>query len=77
MGALNGQHVKRVRLEGDKAPWPARGGEDELCLVHERKLDVSLRDAELRLQAADLTHDHVVRIVTVRSFNRLPDGVEG
>ena len=38
VGELNGQHVKLVRLEGDKVPWHTHDKEDELFLVVEAGL---------------------------------------
>jgi len=40
VGELNGQHVKLVRLEGDKVPWHTHDNEDELFFVLEGVLDV-------------------------------------
>ena len=51
----NGQNVLVVRLEGDKVPWHAHDGEDELFLVLEGELDVVLRDETLRLRSGELT----------------------
>ena len=41
---LNGQHVKLVRLEGDKVPWHAHRAEDEMFWVLEGELEVHQRD---------------------------------
>jgi mannose-6-phosphate isomerase-like protein (cupin superfamily) len=43
VGELNGQHVKVVRLEGDKVPWHTHDNEDELFWVLEGELDISER----------------------------------
>ncbi|HCV42956.1 MAG TPA: cupin domain-containing protein [Bacteroidetes bacterium] len=50
---LNGQHVKLVRLEGDKVPWHAHKDEDELFLVLDGVLDVYERDGSVRLHAGE------------------------
>lgn len=52
---LNGQNVLVVRLEGDKVPWHAHDGEDELFLVLEGELDVVLRDETQRLRSGEFT----------------------
>lgn len=46
---LNGQHVKLVRVEGDKVPWHTHDHEDELFWVLEGEMDVLTRDDSLRL----------------------------
>ena len=43
---LNGQHVKLVRLEGDKVPWHTHDDEDELFFVLAGTLDVLERDGQ-------------------------------
>lgn len=53
VGDLNGQHVKVVRLEGDKVPWHSHDNEDELFYVLEGKLEVMERDAEVTLRAGE------------------------
>ena len=40
VGELNGQHVKVVRLEGDKVPWHTHDREDEMFFVVDGLLDV-------------------------------------
>lgn len=50
---LNGQHVKVVRLEGDKVPWHTHDGEDELFWVVEGALDVMERDGTVTLRAGE------------------------
>jgi mannose-6-phosphate isomerase-like protein (cupin superfamily) len=40
VGELNGQHVKLVRLEGDKCPWHTHDNEDEMFLVLAGSLDI-------------------------------------
>ncbi|HOB54292.1 MAG TPA: cupin domain-containing protein [Acidobacteriota bacterium] len=52
---LNGQHVKVVRLEGDKVPWHIHDGEDELFLVLDGVLDVLERNAAVTLRAGEFT----------------------
>jgi mannose-6-phosphate isomerase-like protein (cupin superfamily) len=51
---LNGQHVKVVRLEGDKVPWHIHDEEDELFLVLDGVLEVLTRDNSVRLNADEL-----------------------
>lgn len=46
---LNGQHVKLVRLEGDKVPWHTHEAEDELFLVIEGRLEVRERGGAVLL----------------------------
>jgi mannose-6-phosphate isomerase-like protein (cupin superfamily) len=43
VGELNGQHVKLVRLEGDRVPWHAHDREDELFWVVDGVLEVHER----------------------------------
>jgi len=38
---LNGQHVKLVRVEGDKVPWRAHDEEDEMFYVREGVMDIT------------------------------------
>ncbi len=52
---LNGQHVKLVRLEGDKVPWHTHDGEDELFLVLVGALDVLERGSGVTLKAGEFT----------------------
>jgi len=49
VGELNGQHVKVVRLEGDKVPWHTHDDEDEMFYVLEGTLDVAERDETVTL----------------------------
>src|SRR5262245_11971179 len=44
VGELNGQHVKIVKLEGDKCPWHAHETEDEMFMAYEGTIDIHLRD---------------------------------
>ena len=53
VGELNGQHVKVVRLEGDKVPWHTHEKEDELFFVLEGELDVLERDETATLRAGE------------------------
>jgi len=53
VGELNGQHVKLVRLEGDKVPWHTHDQEDELFLVLEGALDVLERESQVTLHAGE------------------------
>ncbi len=55
VGELNGQHVKLVRLEGDKVPWHTHDNEDELFLVLEGALDVLERSGGVTLRAGEFT----------------------
>ncbi len=55
VGELNGQHVKIVRLEGDKVPWHTHDHEDELFLVLEGELDVLERDGAVTLRPGEFT----------------------
>ena len=47
VGALNGQHVKVVRCEGDKVPWHTHDLEDEMFLVIEGTLNILMKDASV------------------------------
>ncbi len=51
---LNGQHVKVVRLEGDKVPWHTHDGEDELFWVLEGALEVMERERTKTLGPGEL-----------------------
>ena len=53
VGELNGQHVKVVRVEGDKVPWHAHDSEDEMFLVVEGILDVHEREETATLRAGE------------------------
>ncbi len=53
VGELNGQHVKVVRVEGDKCPWHTHDREDELFLVLEGALEVEERDEKIVLHAGE------------------------
>lgn len=53
VGELNGQHVKVVRLEGDKVPWHTHDTEDELFLVLDGTLEVLERDSSVTLHTGE------------------------
>jgi len=62
VGELNGQHVKVVRVEGDRCPWHTHEQEDELFFVIEGVLEIQARggpslagDGVLTLRAGDFT----------------------
>ena len=55
VGELNGQHVKLVRLEGDKVPWHTHDHEDEMFLVLEGVLDVLEKRGSVTVQAGEFT----------------------
>ncbi len=51
---VNGQHVKVVRVEGDKVPWHTHDQEDELFLVLEGELEIKVRDQSVVLGRHEL-----------------------
>jgi mannose-6-phosphate isomerase-like protein (cupin superfamily) len=53
VGELNGQHVKLVRLEGDKVPWHTHEAEDEMFFVLDGVLEVMERDGTVTLRAGE------------------------
>ena len=53
IGALNGQHVKLAKLEGEFV-WHAHEHEDELFLVIDGELTLEFRDREVQLAAGEL-----------------------
>lgn len=53
IGELNGQHVKVVRLEGDKVPWHIHDNEDELFFVVDGILDILEKDKTVTLNAGE------------------------
>ncbi len=53
VGELNGQHVKLVRLEGDKVPWHAHRDEDEMFWVLDGALEIHERGAVTTLQPGE------------------------
>lgn len=46
---LNGQHIKLVRVEGDKVPWHTHDREDELFWVLEGELEILERAGTVTL----------------------------
>ena len=55
VGELNGQHVKLVRVEGDKVPWHTHDAEDELFWVLEGELEVLTHDSSVTLRPGEFT----------------------
>ena len=55
VGELNGQHVKLVRVEGDKVPWHTHDAEDELFWVLEGELEVLTHDTSVTLLPGEFT----------------------
>jgi mannose-6-phosphate isomerase-like protein (cupin superfamily) len=53
VGELNGQHVKVVRLAGDKVPWHIHENEDEMFFVVDGILDILEKDKKITLQAGE------------------------
>lgn len=53
VGELNGQHVKVVRLEGDKVPWHTHEKEDEMFFVVDGVLDIYEKDKNITLQPGE------------------------
>ncbi len=53
VGELNGQHVKVVRLEGDKVPWHTHENEDEMFFVVDGILDIYEKDKNITLQSGE------------------------
>ncbi len=53
VAALNGQHVKLARLEGEFV-WHRHDDEDELFLVVEGRLRIELREGAVELGAGEL-----------------------
>jgi len=51
---LNGQHVKAVRVEGDKVPWHTHEKEDELFWVLEGELQILERGGSITLHPGEL-----------------------
>jgi len=78
---LNGQHVKLVRLEGDKVPWHTHDNEDEMFLVLEGELEVVQRDGTATLGAGEFvvvrsgTEHRVVPRAHVRLLLFEPAGI--
>jgi len=53
VGELNGQHVKVVRLEGDKVPWHIHDKEDEMFFVVDGILEILEKDKTITLNAGE------------------------
>ena len=53
IGELNGQHVKVVRLEGDKVPWHIHETEDEMFFVVDGILDIHEKDKNITLHCGE------------------------
>jgi mannose-6-phosphate isomerase-like protein (cupin superfamily) len=53
VGELNGQHVKLVRLQGDKVPWHTHDEEDEMFFVLDGELDVVEREGTSTLRSGE------------------------
>jgi mannose-6-phosphate isomerase-like protein (cupin superfamily) len=53
VGELNDQHVKLVRLEGDKVPWHVHDKEDEMFFVLDGMLDVHEESDTVTLNAGE------------------------
>lgn len=54
VGALNGQHVKVVKLKGEFV-WHRHESEDEMFLVLKGRLRIEFRDREVELQEGEFT----------------------
>lgn len=78
---VNGQHVKLVRVEGDKVPWHTHDQEDELFLVLDGELEIKLRDQSVVLGPHELcvVPRGIEHTVVPRGHVRLmlfePDGI--
>lgn len=81
VGELNGQHVKLVRLEGDKVPWHTHRTEDELFWVLEGALEVHERGAVTTLHPGEFcivgcgTEHRVVPVGKVKLVLFEPAGI--
>lgn len=53
VGELNGQHIKVVRLEGDKIPWHIHETEDEMFFVVDGILNIFEKDKNITLNAGE------------------------
>jgi len=53
VGALNGQHVKVVKLQGEFV-WHQHENEDELFLVVAGKMTIQFRDRDVQLQTGEI-----------------------
>ena len=78
---LNGQHVKLVRVEGDKVPWHTHDVEDELFWVLEGELEVLTRDDSVTLGRGEFAvvprgvEHRVVPLGHVKLVLFEPDGI--
>ena len=53
VGELNGQHVKLVRVEGDKVPWHTHENEDEMFLVVSGSFDMLFRERSVTVEEGE------------------------
>jgi len=53
VGALNGQHIKVARLEGDKVPWHTHDNEDEMFFVVDGILDILEKEKTITLNIGE------------------------
>ncbi len=53
VGALNGQHIKVARLEGDKVPWHTHDNEDEMFFVVDGILDILEKEKTIALNIGE------------------------
>jgi mannose-6-phosphate isomerase-like protein (cupin superfamily) len=81
VGELNGQHVKLVRLEGDKVPWHTHRTEDEMFWVldgtlevHERCTVTTLNPGEFCIVGCGVEH-RVVPVGKVKLVLFEPAGI--
>lgn len=78
---LNGQHVKLVRVEGDKVPWHTHDDEDELFWVLEGELEVMTRETAVTLHPGEFivvphgVEHRVVPLGYVKLVLFEPDGI--
>ena len=56
---LNGQHIKLVRVEGDKCPWHTHDKEDEMFFVVEGEMDIEEKEEAVTLHAGEF---YIVRM---------------
>ena len=78
---MNGQHVKLVRVEGDKVPWHTHDDEDELFWVLEGELEVMTRETAVMLHPGEFivvahgVEHRVVPLGYVKLVLFEPDGI--
>ncbi len=53
LGALNGQHVKIAKFQGE-FPWHSHADEDELFLVINGSITIEFRDGAVHLQQGEM-----------------------